>query len=182
MKAVRIVRMAATMDIRSEDLNKSVDNVVERLTGISELYPVQLELLTALVTKENIIFTSATNSGKTLPAVLYPSILEELVKLGYNVPSGKTLCITALNSIKLSMVSTVKALGIVCEAVTFDNFKKVIPSSEVKVLFVSPEVLKIPQVSACLLAHRHAFVLKVIDEFHLGELFFQLCLCRFVDA
>ena len=162
MKAVRIVRMAATMDIRSEDLNKSVDNVVERLTGISELYPVQIELLTALMKKENIIFTSCTNSGKTLPAVLYPYILEELGKLGYEVPSGKTLCVTALNSIKLSMVTTVKSLGLNCEAITSDNYK------EVKILFVSPEVLKISQVSACLLAHRHAFVLKVIDECHLG--------------
>ena len=173
---IETFRMSTMLDISSDDLKRSVENVVERLTGISELYPVQIELLTALMKKENIIFTSCTNSGKTLPAVLYPYILEELGKLGYEVPSGKTLCVTALNSIKLSMVTTVKSLGLNCEAITSDKYKKVISSSEVKILFVSPEVLKISQVSACLLAHRHAFVLKVIDECHLGE-YFLLIAC-----
>lgn len=165
------IRISTMLEISSDDLKRSVDNVVERLTGISELYPVQMQLLTALIKKENIIFTSCTNSGKTLPAVLYPYILEELGKLGYEVPSGKTLCVTALNSIKLSMVSTVKSLGLKCEAITIDNYSKVISSSELKILFVSPEVLKISKVSACLLAHRHAFILKVLDECHLGEYF-----------
>ena len=55
--------MASMLDISLEDLKKSVDNMVERLTGISELYSVQMQLLTALMKNENIIFTSATNSG-----------------------------------------------------------------------------------------------------------------------
>ena len=84
-------------------LKEVVDNVVDTLSGISGIYPVQLQLLEALVKNNNVFFTSATNSGKTLPACLYPYVLEELAKLGYEVPTGKAIFITALNSIKLSM-------------------------------------------------------------------------------
>ena len=156
-------------EVPSHVLKEVVDNVVDTLSGISEIYPVQLQLLEALVKNNNVFFTSATNSGKTLPACLYPYVLEELAKLGYEVPTGKAIFITALNSIKLSMVSSVKQLGLNCEAVTVTNYMDVINSPSVKIIFVSPEVLKIPQVSACLLKNRHAFVLKIIDECHLGE-------------
>ena len=157
------------MNISPEVLKEAVDTIVDQLVGIDDLYPVQMDLLHSLLHEKNIFFTSATNSGKTLPAVIYPYVLEELCKLGYEVPSGKVLFVTALNSIKLSMVSSVKALGLVCEAVTGDNYLDVISSPEVKVLFVSPEVLKIPKITSCLLSNRQAFILKVIDECHLGK-------------
>ena len=157
------------MSISQEVLKEAVNIVVDQLVGITDLYPVQMELLHSLLHEKNIFFTSATNSGKTLPAVIYPSVSDELCKLGYEVPSGKVLFVTALNSIKLSMVSSVKALGLACEAVTGDNYLDVISSREVKVLFVSPEVLKIPKITSCLLSNRQAFILKVIDECHLGK-------------
>ena len=150
-------------------LEEAVEIVVEKLTGISELYPVQMQLLESLVKKNNVFFTSPTNSGKTLPACLYPYVLDELKKLGYEVATGKAIFVTALNSIKLSMVTSVKALGLQCEAVTIDNYVDVITSPAVKIVFVSPEVLKIPRVSTCLLTNRQTFILKIIDECHLGE-------------
>ena len=106
---------------------------------------------------------SETNSGKTLPALIYPDILDELVSAGHNVKSGKVLFVTCLNSIQMSMVSTVKLLGLDCEAVTVDNY------AEVNILFIGPEILKLPRVTRSLLAHREAFALKVIDEAHLGK-------------
>ena len=157
------------MHVSLEVLEGVVDIVVDQLVGIDDLYPVQMELLQSLLNERNIFFTSATNSGKTLPAVMYPYVLDELCKIGYEAPQGKVLFVTALNSIKLSMVSSVKALGMACEAVTADNYIDVISSPEIKVLFVSPEVLKIPRVTSCLLSNRQAFILKVIDECHLGE-------------
>ena len=71
-------------------------------------------------------------------------MLDELKNFGYEVATGKAIFVTTLNSIKLSMVSSVKALGLQCEAVTMDNYVDVITSPAVKILFVSPEVLKIP--------------------------------------
>ena len=35
-----------------------------------------------LVKQENVFFISATNSGKILPAVMFPEIVDELIKLG----------------------------------------------------------------------------------------------------
>ena len=67
--------------ILDEDLNKAIQNVIEKLEGVSQLYAVQIQLLTALVKQENVFFTSATNSGKTLPAVIFPEIVDELNKL-----------------------------------------------------------------------------------------------------
>ena len=87
-------------------------------------------------------------------------------KLGYEFSSGKVLFVTALNSIQMSMVTSVKSLGLECEAVTVDNYAEVL-ASDVKVLFVSPEVMKLPRISSCLLAHRASIILKVIDEAHL---------------
>ena len=103
-------------EVRSEDLNTAIQIVVDNLPGISELYPNQRQLLESLVKQRNIFFTSATNSGKTLPAVIYPKVLDELNILGYDISSGKVLFVTALNSIKLSMVASVTALGLECSA------------------------------------------------------------------
>ena len=41
--------------------------------------------------------------------------------------------------------------------------------SDTAVLFISPEVFKIPAVTKNLLDHRTNFVLKVVDEAHLGN-------------
>ena len=60
--------------------------------------------------------------------------------------SGKVLFVTCLNSIQMSMVSTVKLLGLDCEAVTVDNYAEVI-ASKVKILFIGPEILKLPRVT-----------------------------------
>ena len=56
------------LEVSSVVLEEAVEIVVEKLTGISELYPVQMQLLESLVKKNNVFFTSPTNSGKTLPA------------------------------------------------------------------------------------------------------------------
>ena len=156
-------------EILSKDLAFCVDNVVDKLPGIENLYPAQIQLLDTLLKKDNIFFTSATNSGKTLPAIIFPDVLEELRKLGYNVRSGKVLFLTSLNSIKMSMVSSAQKLGIMCAAVTVENCRDVVVSGA-KVLFISPEVLKVARVTSCLLGHRDDFVLKVVDEAHLGKL------------
>ena len=157
-------------EVNLVDLNTAIGNVLDDIVGIDELYPVQIELLSALVQKNNTFFTSSTNSGKTLPCVLYPQVLDELFKMGYNVMSGKVLFVTALNSIKHSMSSNMKALGIDSEAVSVENFSVVL-KSPTQVLFISPETLKVPEVTKCMLLHRKDFILKVIDEAHLGKLF-----------
>ena len=101
--------------------------------------------------------------------LVFPDVLEELRKVGYNVRSGKVLFLTSLNSIKMSMVSSAQKLGIMCAAVTVENCRDVVVSGA-KVLFISPEVLKVARVTSCLLGHRDDFVLKVVDEAHLGKL------------
>ena len=58
------------MNISPEVLKEAVDIVVDQLVGVTDLYPVQMELLHSLLQEKNIFFTSATNSGKTLPAVV----------------------------------------------------------------------------------------------------------------
>ena len=123
------------MEVLSDDLIHAVQNVLESIVGITELYPVQIELLSSLVNGDNVFMTSATNSGKTLPAVLFSSVLDELNKMGYSLPSGKVIFVTALNSIKLSMLAGMKTLGIVCEAITLENFSDVL-ESETKVIFI----------------------------------------------
>ena len=157
--------------IHSSDLDKAIQSVLNKLPGISELYPNQREILDTLFQHENIFFTSSTNSGKTLPTVMFPLVLTELSSAGYDFPSNpKVLFITALNSLQLSLVSTVKSLGIDCEAVTSENLPKLL-KSEIAVLFISPEVLKLPSVTQTLLLYRSNFVLKVVDEAHLGKLY-----------
>ena len=98
--------------------------------------------------------------------MIYPQVVEELNKFGYGLPAGKVLFVTALNSIQMSMVSGMTTLGVECEALTIDNYEEVL-ASDLKVIFTSPEVLKHPRVCRCMLSHRNAFILEVIDEAHL---------------
>ena len=156
-------------EIKSEDLEKAIAEVVEKLVGIDNFYPGQHELLLSLIKSDNIFYTASTNSGKTLPTVIYPDILKYLNTLGYRFPANpKLLFVTALNSLKLSLVNNVKSIGIDCEAVTSENLKELLDSST-SVLFISPEVLKQPGVTQMLILHRAMFVLKVVDEAHLGK-------------
>ena len=158
------------MNVTDAHYQKAVGEVVNELVGISNLYPGQYELLDALMRDQNIFYTSSTNSGKTLPGVIFPEILKKLNNLGYNFPRHpKVLFLTALNSIKLSLLSNVKSLGILCGSVTCDNVKDIM-ASEATVFFISPEVIKIPEVTTALLRHRSEFVLKVVDEAHLGKI------------
>ena len=152
------------------DLDTAIKAVLEHLVGIDNLYPGQYELLKCIFHNENIFYTACTNSGKTLPAVIYPDILKHLSSLGYNFPSKpKVLFVTALNSLKLSLLNNVQTLGIDSEAVTSENVQDLL-NSNTSVLFISPEVLKLPAVSQTLLQHRSTFVLKVVDEAHLGNI------------
>ena len=151
------------------DLDRAIQDVLENLTGISELYPSQQKLLSSLLENENIFFTESTNSGKTLPAVIYPDILKSLSGFGCGFPSNpKLLFITALNSLQLSLMNNVKSIGIKCDIVTSENLISLI-NSATTVFFISPEVLKLPVVVQTLLLHRTNFVLKVVDEAHLGN-------------
>ena len=157
------------MSVSEEDLNIAVDNVLQRLVGITKLYPGQMELLSKLVEGQNIFYTSATNTGKSIPPVLLPSVMCELNKIGYDFPTNpKVIFITALNSIQLSLVGSTKALGICCAAVTRDN-AAVVLGSPISVLFIGPEVLKLRCVTQLLLKSREEFVLKTVDECHLGK-------------
>ena len=156
-------------DVTSADLSKAIQSVLSNVSGISELYPNQQEIISALFENDHIFYTSSTNSGKTLSAVIYPLILKELSSVGYNFPSNpKLLFITALNSLQLSLINNVKALNISCEAVTSDNAQSLL-KSRTAVLFISPEILKQSSVIQALLLHRSDFVLKVVDEAHLGK-------------
>ena len=164
------------MQVKSNDLSKAVSEVLSGLVGIDELYPNQWSLIESLFKFDNIIFTSATNSGKTLPPILYPFILKKLSHLGYKVPSTpKILFLTALNALQLSLITNIRSLGLKCDAVTNSNAKQLI-KSEIMVLFISPEVLKLPEVIQELLKHRSSFVLKVIDEAHLGKEIEYICI------
>ena len=97
-------------------------------------------------------------------------MLAELAKLGYKLPKDcKVLYITPLNSLQLSLLHNVKSMGIECEAVTSSNIQTLM-CSKTDVLFIGPEVLKTPAVTQILLKHRTKFVLKVIDEAHLGTI------------
>ena len=64
-------------------------------------------------------------------------------------------------------MNNVKALGIDCEAMTSENVESLLDSTT-SVIFISPEVLKQPAVTQTLLLNRSKFVLKVVDEAHLG--------------
>ena len=155
--------------VTSSDLNIAIHSVLQNLDGISDLYPGQYNLLVKLLDNNNIFYTDSTNSGKTLPAVIFPEIVKELSKVGYKYPENpKLLFLTALNSLQLSLVNNVKDLGLKCEAVTTENIQRVL-DSDTAALFISPEVLKQPTVTQILLKHRSSFVLKVVDECHLDN-------------
>ena len=161
--------MSTDRRVSKEDLDEAVFRVVQKLSGIEFLYPTQLELLSILVEGDNVFYTAPTNSGKTLPPVLFPYVLCELTQLGYSYPSNpKMIFLTALNSIKLSLLTSMKKLGIMCSEITVENVKRVL-LSESRVLFVSPEVLNHPRVTEEFLKVRSDFVLKTIDECHLGK-------------
>ena len=119
--------------------------------------------------KDNIFFTSATNSGKTIPAVIFPLVLQELSFLDYSsIENPKVLFVTALNSLQLSLLNNIRNLGVLCEAATKSNIETLMESHET-VILISPEVLKISSVTQTLLKNRTKFVLKVVDEAHLGK-------------
>lgn len=159
--------MSDEQTVRDEDLQRAVSQVVYQLKGIDDLYDHQYDLLRTILTNDHIFYTSSTNSGKTLPTVMYPQILKKLNSYGYSFPKNpKVLVLTPLNSLQLSHINSVSALGIDCAAISAKNVKDLLVSN-ISVLFVSPETLKITLVSNTLLQHRRQIVLKVVDEVHL---------------
>ena len=169
--------------VHTSDFDNAIKTVLAKLNGISALYSDQYELLKSLIENDNIFYTNSTNSGKTLPTLLYPEILKQLNSQGYQFPpKPKVLFVTALNSLQLSLVNSAQTLGIACDAVTSKNLKGLLDSDDVSTLFISPETLKLPNVTKLLLGYRSTFVLKVIDECHLGKRrdFAQL-MCIFVN-
>ena len=60
------------MEINNIDLEKAISTVLSKLVGINSLYPKQWTLLNALIKHDNIFYTASTNSGKTLPTVIFP--------------------------------------------------------------------------------------------------------------
>ena len=60
------------MEILDTDLHSAIEKVVLSLHGIDRLYDRQVSLLKYLLRGDNIFFTSPTNSGKTIPAVIFP--------------------------------------------------------------------------------------------------------------
>ena len=158
-----------SMTVSKEDLEVAVGRVMKNLIGIDQLFPSQMQLLTILVEGHNTFYTAPTNSGKTLPPVLLPYVLYELQDLGYSYPQNpKMIFLTALNSIKISLVTSMKKLGIDCIVVTKENAEEAFSSTS-RVLFVSPEVLNSQHVTQQFLKARTDFVLKTIDECHLGK-------------
>ena len=132
------------------------------------MYPTQWSLLHALLKNENVFFTAATNSGKTLPAVIFPLVLRELTTFGYSiVENPQVLFVTALNSLQLSLLNNIRNIGVLCKAANKSNIQTLL-DSHITIILISPEVLKIPSVTQILLKHRSKFVLKVVDEAHLG--------------
>ena len=71
------------MLVREEDFSKAVQVIVNGLPGIEELYTSQIDLLKCLVEGNNIFLISPTNSGKTLPPIILPSLLSVLNEMGY---------------------------------------------------------------------------------------------------
>ena len=122
-----------------------------------------------MVEEDNLFVTQPTNSGKTIPVVILPKVLKELTSMGYEFPAvPRVIFVTALNSIQISLVESMASLGIDCAAVTKDNIDQIL-SSQISVLFVGPETLKLPSVTKSLLKVRSSFVLKCIDEAHLSK-------------
>ena len=76
----------------------------------------------------------------------------------------KVLILTALNSIKDSLAENMMCLGLDASVLTIGNAKQVLESQTVKIVFVSPEVLKQSSTVQALLAVRNTFVLKCIGQ------------------
>ena len=156
------------MEVRDGDFDNALNAVLSELPGITALFQSQWQVLKYLINGDNIFLTSPTNSGKSLPPLILPKVCHELKKKGYSYPSEpRVLFVTALNSLQLSMLSNAKQLGIRCAAITKENIIDVL-KSDVSILFIGPEILKIPKVTKALISHRSEFVCKVVDEAHLG--------------
>ena len=156
------------MEVRDEEFENALNTVLLELPGITALFQSQWQVLKYLVNGDNIFLTSPTNSGKSLPPLILPKVCHELRKIGYSYPSEpRVLFVTALNSLQFSMLSNATQLGIRCAAITKDNIIDVL-KSDVSILFIGPEILKIPSVTKALISHRGEFVCKVVDEAHLG--------------
>ena len=72
------------MDISSAsvaEIQYAIDEVVKELHGINSLYQNQLDILACLMQNDNIIYTDSTNSGKTLPTVLFAKVGLKLHRL-----------------------------------------------------------------------------------------------------
>ena len=157
------------MNVSSNDLNYAIESVVEDLADIDALYPGQLELLMHLFQEGDIFFTSSTNSGKTLPTVILPDIMKKLNSIGYCYPKNpKVLFLTALNSIQISLRVTTEKLGIESCSINTENASYMLENGP-PVILISPESLKQAEVTKALLRYRSDFVLKVVDECHLGK-------------
>ena len=158
--------------VKEEDILVAIEKVLSSLTGIEKLHDSQMNVLKVLINEDNSIFlTAPTNSGKTLPPMILPSVMKELNQLGYSdfPMNGRVLFITAMNSIQQSLVTSMKKLGITCDSVKRDNIKNIF-NQQIQVLFISPETLKQSDVFKHLLQHREDFVLTTFDEAHLSKL------------
>ena len=51
--------------VKSEHLDKAIEDVLETVHGVRDLYPNQKELVETLFENDNIFYTDSTNSGKT---------------------------------------------------------------------------------------------------------------------
>ena len=66
-------------------------------------------------------------------------------------------------------ISNLDQLGVKCAGLTGKKIEdENAMSSDCQVIFIGPEVLKIESVRQILLLNRKRFILKVIDEAHLG--------------
>ena len=158
------------MLVKEEDLLHAVRIVLAGLDGIDKLYDLQLQVIRMLVSdKSSLFLTAPTSSGKTLPPVMLPSVLKELHNIGYSdLPAnGRVLFITAMNSIQLSLYTSMIKLGINCVVIKKENVDDIL-NVQIPVLFISPETLKHRDVTNYLFQVRQNFVLAVIDEAHLG--------------
>ena len=110
----------------------------------------------------------STNAGKTLPPCLFPFIVQELNRsITLLVKNPKCIFLTALNSIKESLANKMNFLGLKSTVLTSENCKDASKSEEIKILFVSPEVLQQKIVIQALLSIRDSVVIKCVDEAHL---------------
>ena len=67
------------------------------------------------------------------------------------------------------MITNAKELGIRCAAITAGVNIDEVMKSEADVLFIGPEILKLPVMTKSLLRYRSKFICKVVDEAHLGR-------------